>query len=164
MTKSDLQTVNILNNMDKYFMQEDNGFHISPSLAYCRSCNAITLVSGNYYRHVGNDCLGSHHEETKNHEKCGTCKDEKNYIKFSLHDINKLKSYISPKTLIVAIDNGLKEMKFPSLYNPDLPKVIKTWRELSNKEKVSEIVQLYSICKELSNLKGKTEKLEKVLA
>ncbi len=163
MAKSDLQIVNILNNMDEYFIQKDHGFHVSLSLAYCRGCNAITQVSGSYYKHIGNDCLGSHYEETKNPERCRTCKAEENYIKFSLEDIIKLKSYISPETLIIAIDNGLKKMQFPSLYNQNLPKAEKTWKELSNKEKVSEIVQLYSICGELSDLKGKTKKLEKIL-
>jgi hypothetical protein len=151
----------ILNGMANYVFGEHRHFYISPKLGYCPACESITCVVGDYGRHDGDDCSGSHYSVVKENNHCLECKTTK-FIPISVYNLGVLDK-TGPEKLINAIEKGLKEMNSPGLYNKNLPKVIKEWKKIPYEEKVNQILLLSTHLEKIKKTKEEFGSLEKTL-
>ncbi len=163
--KKSLCLPKILDAMETYLINDDHNFHNQLFMVYCNSCQAITSVGGNYTIFSGRDCNGEHYETVKSPEECTKCR-TRNFIKISKYDMTDLYEMYKDRTseiIIGGIENGLKNMKFPSLYNAELPKVVKIWGRFSEKEKKRQINSLLSLQRKIKESRENIKSLEEVL-
>jgi len=163
MKKEKLVVSKVLKAMDKYLHNKDRNFHINLYMAYCNTCKTVTSVGGDYMSYTGSGCGDDNHERVRSAEKCGSCSNI-SFIDISVDDMSRFKEIYKERAaeiLINGMDNGLKEMDYPTLYNKELPKIVNKWNKLDKTEKINQINQLFNLQKELSDARKKVRSLEK---
>ncbi len=165
MKKEGLYVLDVLDNMRDYLSRADNKFHNHLSMAYCKGCEAIISVGGDYTILKGRDCLGDHHKTVGAPEHCLKC-NTNNFIKISKRDMSELERVYGRRAAEVVVDgikNGLEKMDFPELYNKGLPKIERKWNRFNKQEKIRQVNQLLMVQKKLLIAREKVDGLEKAL-
>jgi len=159
----------ILSAMTTYLSNNDHNFHNRLFTAYCNSCQSITMIGGDYTIFAGRDCGGDHYKTEKSPEACIKCHSP-NFIKLIGENYGRNYSSLiriyrkrTSQIIIEGINNGLKRMNFPSLYNPDLPKIANRWKRLKKETKIKQIKKNIKLTEEIAKAKVQVNSLEELL-
>jgi len=163
--KENLFVLKVLDAMNTYLHNADRNSHNPLSMIYCDSCRAIGSAGGDYSVYAGSDCMGASYKTVRAPEQCMECHTG-NFAKISKYDMSKLKGVYGGRTteiILEGIKRGLENLRYPELYNEELPKIARKWKRVSKKERIRQVNQLLSTQKKLSVLKGEVKSLEETL-
>lgn len=132
----------IINAMAKYLQAENEGFYKTGGVIYCRACETIRYAQGSYMKN-GSSLFENPFDWVERNPECSGCKATRFNIIYPLTKINF--EEVSAQDLDGGIKNGLKYMRFPTLYNKDLFNTIESWNKLNDEDKLKELKNLESI-------------------
>jgi len=122
------------------------------NLGYCHECRTLSLIAGNYDRHVGRDCDGDHYEPVETTKTCQECRRSDKYVLVSVYHKEVLE--LKPEKLVAGIN------KRAYLMSAEKRKI---WQSMSRDDKIQQVMDWYALINEKEELEGKLNSLNGAL-